>query len=834
MTTKITLISRVSIVITLLLPFMLSTGMAQFTSKIIYKEDGRLTYVSDEEGNRIPDFSHAGYRGGGVPLPDAPVRITLDPGDGDDSQRIQSAINQVGAMEKDEHGIRGAVKLNPGVYNISNNIVIAHSGVVLRGSGDGTDPETETIIVAAKSIQNIVLQVGKGIVKDEEWNVQARFLNDNEKINITTDFVPVGSRSFEVEDASSFEVGDNIIVLHESTEAWLEAVDYGATDTEPPWRVNRHLDIVFNRYITEISGNKISIDVPVYNHLDRSLSQSFIYKANRDNIITESGIEDLRLVIETDGPEAETHARHALMFDGVENGWARGVTVMHFSFTGIGTVNSTFITITESRALEPHSEIRGSRRYNFNAWHHSNNILVSNVESSEARHDFISNGMASVSGLVFTNGTSYRTTSLSEGHRLWSQAILFEKITFIDPRNRTRNIMGHYNRGSGGSGHGWASVHSVAWNNDPADQYIVIEKPPTAQNYGIGNKPRVTGTGPYQHPAGYIEGTGQVPEFSSLYQTQLEERLAFGVTSDAPARLTAVPDENAENMELNWTHVSLTDSDYIIERSDDNGESFAEIAILTNGETSYTDEEISLQSYIYRVRASDERGKSAWSNTATFHVGIASFSQTFPFSGSSHTVENDEGRVLTFRWNDAKSSYDITYTWYLHEGDEESHPVASINTEESTLTLTHKEVYQILEQAGIELGATFHGKWKVKAYTAITELPSDEAYDISITRSQITGITDISEMPHEFRLEQNYPNPFNPVTSIRYALKESGFVTLTVYDVMGRKVRTLVNEVQSRGYQTVSFDASDLASGIYIYQLQAGDFTKTRHMMLVK
>lgn len=88
--------------------------------------------------------------------------------------------------------------------------------------------------------------------------------------------------------------------------------------------------------------------------------------------------------------------------------------------------------------------------------------------------------------------------------------------------------------------------------------------------------------------------------------------------------------------------------------------------------------------------------------------------------------------------------------------------------------------------------------------------------------------------PSGFRLEQNYPNPFNPTTAIRYRLSSIGNVSLAVYDVLGRKVRTLVNERQSPGEHTVVFDGSGLASGVYFYRLEAGSIVQSRKMLLVK
>ncbi len=89
-------------------------------------------------------------------------------------------------------------------------------------------------------------------------------------------------------------------------------------------------------------------------------------------------------------------------------------------------------------------------------------------------------------------------------------------------------------------------------------------------------------------------------------------------------------------------------------------------------------------------------------------------------------------------------------------------------------------------------------------------------------------------IPFEYSLDQNFPNPFNPATNIRYSIFKSSRVTLSVYDILGRKVKTLVNENQPPGRYTVSFDGSNLASGIYLYRLEAGTFSSTKKLILLK
>jgi photosystem II stability/assembly factor-like uncharacterized protein len=99
----------------------------------------------------------------------------------------------------------------------------------------------------------------------------------------------------------------------------------------------------------------------------------------------------------------------------------------------------------------------------------------------------------------------------------------------------------------------------------------------------------------------------------------------------------------------------------------------------------------------------------------------------------------------------------------------------------------------------------------------------------------VTGITPISnEVPATFSLNQNYPNPFNPTTKINFALPKSGLVTLKVYDVLGKEVATLVNEVKNAGTYNYEFNASSLTSGVYFYKLEANGFSDVKKMMLVK
>lgn len=85
-----------------------------------------------------------------------------------------------------------------------------------------------------------------------------------------------------------------------------------------------------------------------------------------------------------------------------------------------------------------------------------------------------------------------------------------------------------------------------------------------------------------------------------------------------------------------------------------------------------------------------------------------------------------------------------------------------------------------------------------------------------------------------FNLDQNYPNPFNPSTTISYSIAEDGIVNLEILNILGERIKTLVNDFKTRGNHNISFNASSLASGVYVYKLQAGDFVSSRKMILLK
>lgn len=495
---------------------------AQWNSQIVYPDaNGALTYVRDTAGNVIPDFSHAGYMGGGVGIPNVLAEFTLSPIAGDNTAHIQNAIDQAMLLPKDVNGIRGAILLTAGRYEIHGTINLNQNGVILRGVGDGADTTTNTVLIGVGNTPNQRTIIVAGGGSNTSWSGKVA----STQTNITSDWVKVGEYSFKVANPAAYAVDDNIVIYHPCTQAWLDAIDGGGTATEPNWSVGSQ-PLVFNRRIVAIQDSLITVDVPLYNHLKKSLAQSYIYKYDRSGIKTQVGIEDLRVDIETAGGDDEAHAWNAVKLVQVEDAWVRNCTFLHFGLAGVGTETATRITIENCQALDPVAIVTGARMYNFNLLKASSQVLVKDCHASNGRHHYVSNGTSWVSGCVFLRVGSEAAYNASEGHRRWTMGLLYDNQVETAIRDNNRVLLALYNRGTYGTAHGWSAVHSVAWNCDVASARLVVEKPPTGQNYAIACSGTILGSGPFNQMSGYIEGANQAnPEIVSLYEAQLFARL---------------------------------------------------------------------------------------------------------------------------------------------------------------------------------------------------------------------------------------------------------------------------------------------------------------------
>ncbi len=489
--------------------------------------EGRLRYKQTERGDRIPDFSHAGYGGGGVAIPDVRVAITLKPQPGDDTRRIQAAIDQVGEQPLDERGFRGAVLLEAGDYELADQIQIRHSGIVLRGAGDGEGGTTLRVTGKSDSFWSRAIEVG---AETGEWREV-----EGTRTEVVDDYVPVGTHRIKVADASRLNVADKVLVLRRANEQWVSDLGMDRIPPDPGGNENVQWDAKdyqyrYDRVITGIEGHVITLDAPLGDAIDRRYGGGAVFRYEFPERISHVGIEHLRAIAEINGPRDEDgdHIRMFVNIDRAENVWVRNVTTYHFGFGQVRTMRaSKWVTVQDSKALDPAARIAGSRRYGF--YLSGQLALVQRCFANDDRHAFAWN-QHTLGPNVFLDCEAIGSHVDSGPHHRWSVAGLLDNVRVPNHSIRVQNRL------TMGNGHGWAGANFVLWN--VRADHVVLHSPPIAQNWAIGvtgkrRAPNYKNTYDDAHPGWgydrqgerYWESHNRPVEPVSLYLKQLEDRL---------------------------------------------------------------------------------------------------------------------------------------------------------------------------------------------------------------------------------------------------------------------------------------------------------------------
>jgi hypothetical protein len=277
----------------------------------------------------------------------------------------------------------------------------------------------------------------------------------------------------------------------------------------------------------------------------------------------------------------------------------------------------------------------------------------------------------------------------------------------------------------------------------------------------------------------------------------------------APSNLVGQLISNPLSVQLNWTDNSNNESGFIIERESLGPDAFAVIDTVLANQNTYVDLSVTYLTYSYRISAFNAGGQSGYSNISQIIV---------PVELTSFAASLDKTGVL-LKWGTASETNNKGFE-ILRSVDNENNNWQTIGFVEGKGTTSEFTEYEF--------------------YNDLSEFKTAVKLKYKLKQIDFNGATSYSEIveadftPEIFFLAQNYPNPFNPTTNIRFSVAKDGFVTLKVFNALGKEVETLISKNLIAGQYNVSFDASELTSGVYIYQLNTDNRIESRKMMLLK
>ena len=489
----------------------------QATSKWAYLDrQQRLHYATDGRGNRIMDFSYAGYKGGGVTLPAANVVTTLAPEAGDNGSRIQAALDEIARRPTDAAGIRGALLLRAGRFEVAAPLRIAASGVVLRGSGSGSDG---TVLVVTGAPHRCLEIAGTG-----SWQ------RNGTRARITDGYVPSGASTFSIDNASGFRAGDSILVDRTVTDDWIRfmGMDRLTRDGKPQvWIAPRTL-ITTDRRIASIAGNRLTLDVPLSDAIDSAYTKpagASIEKYTFPGRIENVGVESLRVQVPARDVPISDAQYTFLRMSAVSDAWAQDLVIED-------TQNTITLGSTARRVTLDNVHIRHSVPFTGAA--SPADIAISGTQILVHRSSVSGQGVWPIvtqAGVTGPNAVVAFTADQAgvAPHQRWATGLLVDNSVFRNGTERRPNIA-FSNREYAGSGHGWSVGWAVAWN--VTADYVLLQQPPGAKNWCIG----CTGRPPTilwhgnpipvpEIPSETFESPGVRVTPASLYMQQLRDRL---------------------------------------------------------------------------------------------------------------------------------------------------------------------------------------------------------------------------------------------------------------------------------------------------------------------
>ncbi|WP_154030809.1 DUF6298 domain-containing protein [Bacteroides ovatus] len=478
---------------------LLSIGFVQSYAQTfaLQVKNDQITYLNDDRGNRILDFSTCGYKSSEQDIPSVRNVVFVPWKAGDNTARIQRAIDYVASLTPDASGFRGAVLLDQGEFSLSGSIRISASGIVLRGT------DKEKTILLKKGVDRGALIYMEGM---DDLNVQ-------DTLKVLSHYVPVNARTLEVASGVSLKKGDRVMVTRPSGKEWIASLGcdiFGGGISALGWKEG-DMDLTWDRTVCEVNGNQITLDTPLTVALDANYGTSSLLTYQWNGRIHDCGVENMTLISDYDKryPKDEDHCWTGISIEDAENCWVRLVNFKHFAGSAVIVQRTgSKITVEDCISKEPVSEIGGMRRCTFHTL--GQQTLFQRCYSEQGIHDFAA-GYCAAGPNAFVQCDSYESLGFSGSIDAWACGLLFDVVN-IDGHNLTFKNLGQDKNGAG-----WNTANSLFWQCTAAE--IECYAPAKdAMNRAYGCWAQFSGDGEWAQSNNHVQPR-------SIFYAQLEERL---------------------------------------------------------------------------------------------------------------------------------------------------------------------------------------------------------------------------------------------------------------------------------------------------------------------
>jgi hypothetical protein len=495
--------------------FVLSAGAkekpAANSQWVYFSSSGKLSYRALDKGDRILDFSYAGYMSGGVALPVAPVKKRIAPSGGDDTTAIQAAIDEVSQLPL-VNGLRGAVQLERGRFHCNGTLKIKASGVVLRGSGSG---EAETAIEMTGDPHVAIALTGERLITPLGFST-----------TVADAYVPAGAMSLSVRDASGFKVGDTVEIVRPATAEWVHFMGMDTLVRNGKKETWVGTDLKTERTVVAVRGRELRFDVPLADSYDAKYlgaDGTTVSKVSHTGQVEQVGVEHLRIVAPARKVTLNDKHFNGVELKSVKDGWVRDLRIENTT----GPVNldnaTRRVTVTQVDVTQAMDLVGAAKSADFSV--DGTQILIDRCSANESNVFYIATGAREQGPNVVLHSVFHGDGHV-QPHQRWSTGLL------VDSTEVPEGGIDLMNRGAMGSGHGWTMGWGVVWNSSAKS--FLIQMPPGSANWGIGNrgeqqldKMKTFDPGPELPllPQGLIDSQEKPVAPASLYLEQLKERL---------------------------------------------------------------------------------------------------------------------------------------------------------------------------------------------------------------------------------------------------------------------------------------------------------------------